>query len=136
MRAIVRNEYWGTAAGLPNLQAISRALDALCVNLWQLNESPLRRLDGGLEETLALGWRGVTLTPRPASPATNMLGLVEHRMGSVDRWRDSNQKQRWRAATLLDIEPRLRRVRGYHALRQFCEALQKGRTTNTKVVVA
>jgi len=136
MRTIVRNEYWGTAGGLPNLQAISRALDALCVALWQLNESPLRRLDEGLEETLALGWRGVALTPRPASPATNRFGLVEHRMESVDWWRNSTPKQRWRAASLLDIEPKPRRVRRHRALRPFCEVLQKGRTTNTNVAVA
>jgi len=30
----------------------------------------------------------------------------------VDRWRKSSQKQRWAAAALLEIEPRLRRVKG------------------------
>lgn len=31
----------------------------------------------------------------------------------VDYWRTSNQKQRWLATALLDIEPRLNRIRGY-----------------------
>ena len=34
----------------------------------------------------------------------------------VDYWRNSNQKQRWLATALLDIEPRLNRIRGYKYL--------------------
>jgi hypothetical protein len=36
--------------------------------------------------------------------------LVGRRMDRVTHWRTSDQKQRWLAAALLDIEPRLRRV--------------------------
>ncbi len=52
---------------------------------------------------------------------------VEQRTGKVDRWRNSNQKQRWPAAALLDIEPRLPHVRGYRALPPLREALQQQR---------
>ncbi len=42
--------------------------------------------------------------------------LVAQRVAKVDRWRTSDQKQRWLAAALLDIEPRLRRIKGFRAL--------------------
>jgi hypothetical protein len=42
----------------------------------------------------------------------------------VDRWRNSSQKQRWLAAALLDIEPRLRRVRGHPALPELRDAMR------------
>ncbi len=105
-----------------------------------LNESALRSLDEGLEETLTLHRLGVSPTLRRTLATTNMLesifSLVEQRTGKVDRWRNSNQKHRWLAAALLDIEPRLRRVRGYRALPQLREALQKGRKQENAVAVA
>jgi putative transposase len=104
------------------------ALDDLRGELRQLNESALRSLDEGLEETLTLHRLEVSPTLRRSLATTNMLesvfSLVEQRTGKVDRWRNSNQKHRWLAAALLDIEPRLRRVRGYRALPQLREALQ------------
>lgn len=57
----------------------------------------------------------------------SIFALVEQRTGKVDRWQNSYQKQRWLAAALLDIEPRLRRLRGYRALPQLREALQEER---------
>jgi hypothetical protein len=42
----------------------------------------------------------------------------------VDRWRTSDQKQRWLAAALLDIEPRLRRIKRFRALPLLRIALQ------------
>ena len=39
-------------------------------------------------------------------------GLVEERCAKVDYWQTSHQRHRWLATALLDIEPRLRRVRG------------------------
>ncbi len=53
------------------------------------------------------------------------MAQVEARTGKVDRWRTSDQKQRWLASGLLDIEPRLRRVRGYRTLPKLREALQR-----------
>ena len=40
---------------------------------------------------------------------------VESRTAKVDHWKNSDQKQRWLATALLDIEPRLRRIRNYRA---------------------
>ncbi|WP_176236436.1 hypothetical protein [Candidatus Hakubella thermalkaliphila] len=43
----------------------------------------------------------------------------------MDYWKNSNQKQRWLASALLDIEPRLNRVKGYRYLPQLRLALQR-----------
>ncbi|MBI4277851.1 MAG: IS256 family transposase, partial [Armatimonadetes bacterium] len=54
----------------------------------------------------------------------------------VDRWTTSEQKHRWLATVLLDIEPRLRRVRGYRYLSQLQAALQQAITKEKEVRVA
>jgi len=41
-----------------------------------------------------------------------VLALVEQRAGKVDRWTTSDQKRRWLATAFLEVEPRLRRMRG------------------------
>jgi hypothetical protein len=43
----------------------------------------------------------------------------------VDAWKTSNQKQRWLASALLDIEPRLRRVMGHKHLPALRQALMQ-----------
>ena len=51
--------------------------------------------------------------------------LVEERCAKVDRWTNSHQRQRWLATALLDIEPRLRKVKGYRHLPHLREALRR-----------
>jgi len=47
------------------------------------------------------------------------------RTGKVDRWRSSDQKQRWVTTALLDLEPGLRRIKGYRHLALLRAALQR-----------
>jgi len=54
----------------------------------------------------------------------------------VDYWRNSNQKQRWLATALLDIEPRLNRIRGYKYLPELRVAIQMDLGILGKEVVA
>ena len=51
--------------------------------------------------------------------------LVEKRCAKVDRWQSSSHRHRWLATALLDIEPRLRRVRGYRHLPTLRAALKR-----------
>jgi hypothetical protein len=51
--------------------------------------------------------------------------MAEERCGKVDSWKNSNQKHRWFASALLDVEPRLRRIRGYKHLPLLRGAIQK-----------
>jgi hypothetical protein len=66
----------------------------------------------------------------------SILALVEQRVGKVDRWTTSDQKQRWLATTLLELEPRLRRLRGYRALPQLRTALKRESTQGKEMLVA
>ena len=60
---------------------------------------------------------------------TNIIESVnsqaEERCGRVDHWKNSNQKHRWLAAALLDIEPRLRRLLGYRHLPALRKAIKQ-----------
>ena len=40
----------------------------------------------------------------------NLNSLVAQRTDKVDYWKNADQKHRWLATALLDIEPRLRKV--------------------------
>lgn len=50
---------------------------------------------------------------------------VEACCAKVDHWVNSSQRHRWVAAALWDIEPRLRRVKGYRHLPKLRIALQR-----------
>ena len=60
---------------------------------------------------------------------TNVLESINARVASrtdkVDRWRNSEQKHRWLATALLDLEPRLNRIKGYAALPALQQALRR-----------
>ena len=113
----------------PTYDEAKITLDRLACELRVLNESAARSLAEGLEETLTLHRLGIAGELGRSFKTTNMLesvmAQVEARTGQVDRWRTSDQKQRWLASALLDIEPRLRRIRGYRALPKLRAALQR-----------
>jgi len=94
-----------------------------------LNESAVTSLDEGFEETLTLHRLGVFGALGTSLKTTNCLesinALVERRTGKVTSWRTSDQKHRWLAGALLDIEPRLRRIRGHRSLPLLRSALQR-----------
>jgi len=93
-----------------------------------LNESAVKSLDEGFEETLTLHRLGVFGALGTSLKTTNclesLLALVSRRTDKVTRWRTSDQKQRWLAAALLDSEPRLRRIKGFRALPLLRSALK------------
>ena len=104
-----------------------------------VNESAVKSLDEGFEETLTLHRLGVFGALGTSLKTTNCLesinALVGQRTAKVDRWTNSSQKQRWLAAGLLDIEPRLRRIRGYRSLSLLRAALQaeiRGKETTVR----
>ncbi len=93
-----------------------------------LNESAVKSLDEGFEETLTLHRLGVFGALGVSLKTTNCLesinALIGRRTAKVTSWRTADQKHRWLAAALLDIEPRLRRIRGYRSLPLLRSALQ------------
>jgi transposase-like protein len=112
----------------PTYEAARAEFTKLHRELRTLNESAARSLEEGLLETLTLHRLGVFRDLGQSLKTTNLLesilAQVEQKTGKVDRWRNSSHKQRWLAASLLDIEPRLRRIKGYRALSKLRRAPQ------------
>ena len=117
------------AYGRPTYQEAKQALLKIRAELSEVNESAVRSLDEGLEETLTLHRLGLFPLIGRSLKTTNIIESVnaqaEERCGKVDHWVNSNQKQRWLAAALMDIEPRLRRLLGYRHLPTLRIAIMK-----------
>jgi transposase-like protein len=113
----------------PTLKEAQKELERLIDELEEINQSAAASLREGLEEILTLHRLGVFETIGYSFKTTNCLenvnGMVEERCAKVDHWKNSNQKQRWMVAALIDIEPRLRRVRGYRHLPKLRDAIQR-----------
>jgi transposase-like protein len=113
----------------PTYEEAKTALKEIRRDLSERNLSAVGSLDEGLEETLTLHRLGVFPLVGISLKTTNCLesifSQVETRTGRVCHWKNSSQKHRWLAAALLDLEPRLRRVRGYQHLPRLREAIQR-----------
>ena len=105
------------------------ALEQLHGELDDRNQSAAGSLADGLNETLTLHRLGVAAVLGRSFKTTTCLesvnALVEERCAKIDHWQNSSQRQRWLATALVDIEPRLHKVRGYRHLPQLHEALQR-----------
>ena len=105
-----------------------------------INESAVRSLEEGLEETLTLHRLGLFEELGRSLKTTNciesLMALIGQRTDKVDYWRNSNQKQRWLATALLDIERRLNKIKGHRYLPLLREALQRELGIKTQAVVA
>ena len=104
----------------PTYQEARAALNRLKPELKLLNQSALASLEEGLEETLTLHRLGLFPQLGISLKTTNCIESVMSQVGQytdkVNYWKNSSQKHRWIAAALLEIEPRLRRIKGYRYL--------------------
>ena len=92
----------------PTYEEAIKDLKALRQELAGVNQSAAASLDEGFEETLTLHRLGVFPLVSQSLKTTNVLesvnALAEQRCGRVDHWKNSSQKHRWLATTLLEIE--------------------------------
>ncbi|MDR4485227.1 MAG: transposase [Nitrospirales bacterium] len=113
----------------PTYEQARTALARIQRDLAARNQSAVRSLAEGLEETLTLHRLGVFPVLGESFKTTNCLesinAAVEARCAKVDHWVNSSQRHRWLATALLDIEPRLRRVKGFRHLPKLRVALQR-----------
>ena len=114
------------------------ALKKVRAELNLLNQSAVGSLDEGFEETLTVHRLGLFKELGRSFKTTNCIenlnSLIANRTGKVDRWRNSEQKHRWLATAILDIEPRLRTVAGYRHLPRLRAALQSSSNGSGKAV--
>lgn len=113
----------------PTLEEAVADLKAIYLELEQINQSAAASFAEGLEETLTLHRLGVFGVLGRSLKTTNCLesvnAMVEECCAKVDHWRNSNQRQRWLATALLDIQPRLRRIKGYRFLPKLQAAISR-----------
>lgn len=112
----------------PTYEAARKSLDALKPELELTNKSALHSLEEGMEETLTLHRLGLMSMLGRSFRTTNCIenvnSLLQQLTDNVRHWKNSAQRHRWVATALLDIEPRLRRIPGYHQLPMLRQALQ------------
>jgi putative transposase len=122
----------------PTYSEAKAALMTLYRELEQRNQSAAASLAEGMEETLTLHRLGVYELLGRSFKTTNCLesvnALVEERCAKVDAWKTSHQRHRWLATALLDVEPRLRRVKGHQHLPKLQAALRRVLNIKSDVV--
>lgn len=96
------------------------ALNALVSELNQVNPTAANSLKEGISDTLTIHRLGLKRILARSFSTTNciesILAQVEQYTQRVDRWRNGAHIQRWVAAGLLEVEPRLRKVNGWRYL--------------------
>ncbi|HET8580192.1 MAG TPA: transposase [Nitrospiraceae bacterium] len=112
----------------PTLAEAKAALLRVKKELSLQNESAVRSLEEGFEETLTLHrlglFRELGISLKTTNSIESLHSLIASRTDKVDHWKNSNQRQRWVATALLDIEPGLRRIKGFRHLPALRQALQ------------
>lgn len=113
----------------PDHQKAKAGLVRIGKELALQNGSAAASLAEGLEETLTLHRLGLASELGLSFSTTNVIESIQAHVGRltdhVDHFRNSDQKQRWIGTALLEIEPKLRRVRGCRHLGVLREAVQK-----------
>ena len=100
----------------PTYAEAKAALMKIMEELKESNLSAAKSLAEGLEETLTLHRLGVFpllgISLKTTNCIESVFSQVERICRKVSHWKNSSHKQRWLAASLLDIEPRMRRIKG------------------------
>jgi transposase-like protein len=111
----------------PTYEKAKASLKKVRSELALMNQSAAKSLDEGLEETLTLHRLELAEELKLSFATTNVIESIQAHIGRltdhVDRYRNSEQKQRWVGTALMEIEPRLRRVRGKGHLPALREAV-------------
>ena len=116
------------AYNLPTYERAKERLGSIGRELKLLNKSALASLEEGIEETLTLHCLGLFGKLGESLKTTNCIENVNKQLAvhtdRVDRWHNSDHRQRWVATVLLLIEPRLKKIKGHKHLGELREAMK------------
>lgn len=119
---------------------VRAALKAIEPELTLMNQSAVASLREGLDETLTLYRLGMMPYLKQSFRTTNCIESLNSQVGQRTRnvkvWKNSSQRHRWLGAALLDIEPRLRKVKGFRYLLMLRHALQRELNLKQRVLSA
>ena len=112
----------------PTYEAAKKKLNLIKRELAILNQSAVRSLEEGMEETLTLHRLGMFpklgISLKTTNCIENIMRQVRIYTDRVSYWKNSDQRQRWVGTALQEIEPKLRIVRGYRHLKELREAMK------------
>lgn len=115
----MRNKLKRAYAAESHAEAVNR-LGKIKKELKLMNQSALSSLEEGFEETLTLHRLGVFKALGKSLKTTNciesILSQVAQFTDRVDYWKNSNQRQRWLASALFEVEKNVRRIKGHQYL--------------------
>lgn len=118
-----------TAYNKESYAGAKKALEKVRKELSLVNESAVRSLDEGFEETLTLHKLGLFSKLGISLKTTNVLESINSQIASATKrvkyWKNSSQRQRWVAVCLLDIEPKLRKIKNYKYLPGLKEIMKE-----------
>ena len=104
------------------------AFEDLKEDLGRINKSAVNSINDGLEELLTLHRLKLIDDFGKSFSTTNAIESVNSQLmkyiGKVKRWTNSDQRFRWVASALIEIEPRLRKVSNYRNIDKFVEAIR------------
>lgn len=113
--------------------AAKRELAAIEKDLEKINPSAAASLAEGMEDTLTVHRLGLYEELHRSFTSTNCIESVMSQLGQftdkVDRWRSGRHIQRWTAAGLVYIEPRLNKISGWRSLELLRDRM-KGESQN------
>lgn len=119
---------------------VNAALRTIETELNLMNQSAVASLKEGLDETLTLYRLGMMPYLKQSFRTTNCIESLNSQVGQRTRnvkvWKNSSQRHRWLGAALLDIEPRLRKVKGFRYLSMLRQALQRELNLKQRVLSA
>jgi len=102
------------------------------------NMSAARSLEEGLEETLTLHRLGLTVDFKRSFSTTNAIENLNSQIGkylrNVKKWTNSEQRYRWVASALFEIEKRMRRVDNYKKLHKMRDVLKQEVGKQKKII--
>lgn len=113
----------------PEYADAKQKLNNIIDELNTINKSAADSLREGLEETLTLHLLEIPLELRNTFSTTNCIenlnSQLEKYLGKVKKWHNSDQKHRWIATGLLEIENKMRKVNNYKRVKEIKKILKK-----------
>ena len=120
---------WSKIGYKPYSKIVRMSYEGIKKELKLMNNSAAQSLEEGLEETLTLQRLGIFAELGTSFKTTNCIEnlnrQIEQYTGRVCRWKTSDQRQRWVASALGEIEPRLRMIKGHRHLKMLRERMKK-----------
>jgi transposase-like protein len=104
----------------PDYQTAKSKLYEIRIELEKINRSAANSLDEGIEETLTLHRLGLVEQLGKSLLTTNVIESLNSQLSGyvrkVKNWSSTEMRARWMAASLVQIESRMRRINNYEKL--------------------